>query len=60
MATDKSMSQPIGRVRQFYRDALVTVTYDLLSLAPPPTELPIEPYLPEIMKFIEELNKDKS
>jgi len=35
--------------------ALVTVTYDLLSLAPPPTELPIEPYLPEIMKFIEEL-----
>jgi hypothetical protein len=40
--------------------ALVTVTYDLLSLAPPPTELPIEPHLPEILKFLEELNNDRN
>jgi len=40
--------------------ALVTVTYDLFSLAPPPTELPIEPHLPEITKFLDDLNRDKS
>ena len=39
--------------------ALVTVTYDLLSLAPPPTEVPIEPHLPEFDKFIETLDKDR-
>jgi len=38
--------------------ALVTVTYDLLSLAPPPIELPIEPHLPEIIKFIEGLHEE--
>jgi hypothetical protein len=35
--------------------ALVTVTYDLLSLAAPPTKLPIEPHLQEFTKFVREL-----
>jgi hypothetical protein len=39
--------------------ALVTVTYDLLSLTPPPTEVPIEPHLSEIYKFIETIAKDR-
>jgi hypothetical protein len=38
--------------------ALVTVTYDLLSLAPPPLEVPIEPHLPEFDKFFEEIKKE--
>lgn len=37
---------------------LVTVTYDLLSLAPPPMEVPVEPHLPEIYKFIKTLDED--
>lgn len=37
--------------------ALVTFTYDLLSLAPPPTELPIEPYGDEIINLFEEIAK---
>jgi len=39
--------------------ALVTVTYDLLSLTPPPAEVPIEPHLSEIYKFIETIDKDR-
>jgi hypothetical protein len=39
--------------------ALGTVTYDLLSLTPPPTEVPLEPHLSEIYKFIETIAKDK-
>jgi hypothetical protein len=38
--------------------ALVTVTYDLLSLTPPPTEVPIEPHLSEIYKFIATIEKE--
>ncbi len=39
--------------------ALVIVTYDLLSLTPPPVEVPIEPHLSEIYKFIETVDKDR-
>ena len=39
--------------------ALVTVAYDLLSLTPPPTEVPIEPHLPEFYKFIEAIEKER-
>lgn len=38
--------------------ALVTVTYDLLSLTQPPTEVPIEPHLPEFYKLIEAIEKE--
>jgi hypothetical protein len=39
--------------------ALVTITYDLLSLAPPPLELPVEPHLPEISKFIKSIIEEE-
>ena len=38
--------------------ATITITYDLLSLAPPPMELPLEPYEGELIKLFEEVEKD--
>jgi len=38
--------------------ALITVAYDLLSLTPPPIEVPIEPHLPEFYKLIEAIKEE--
>lgn len=38
--------------------ALVTVAYDLLSVTPPPIEVPIEPHLPELYKLIEAIKEE--